>query len=158
MDRRSLPSRVGLCIHVRVPTRCGAHQAADVEVGRTNPSLIASARAPIILAGAGAIDARDTLIKLADRLEAPLATTLKAKGLFTGHKYDMDIFGTLLTPAAYELIDKSDCIVCFGTGLHSFTTDQVKLVKNKGSSRSTSNRPPSATACTPMRGWWPMPG
>ncbi len=93
--------------------------------------MIASARAPIILAGAGAIDARDTLIKLADRLEAPLATTLKAKGLFTGHKYDMDIFGTLSTPAAYELIDKADCIVCFGTGLHSFTTDQGKLVKNK---------------------------
>ncbi|MCR9273695.1 MULTISPECIES: thiamine pyrophosphate-binding protein [Mameliella] len=93
--------------------------------------MIASARRPIILAGGGAVAARDTLIKLADRLEAPLATTLKAKGLFNDHPYNMDIFGTLSTPAAYDLIAKSDCIVCFGTGLHDFTSDRGKLMKDK---------------------------
>lgn len=93
--------------------------------------MIASARSPVILAGGGAIGARDKLIALADRLEAPLATTLKAKGLFNGHRYNMDIFGTLSTPAAYDLIARADCIVCFGTGLHSFTTDQGKLMKGK---------------------------
>ncbi|MGB0506790.1 MAG: thiamine pyrophosphate-binding protein [Pikeienuella sp.] len=93
--------------------------------------MIASARRPMILAGAGAIDARDQLIKLADRLEAPLATTLKAKGLFKDHPYNIDIFGTLSTPAAYDLIAQSDCIVCFGTGMHDFTTDRGKLMKNK---------------------------
>ncbi|MBL4768196.1 MAG: thiamine pyrophosphate-binding protein [Rhodobacteraceae bacterium] len=93
--------------------------------------MIASARRPLILAGAGAVAARDQLIRLADRLEAPLATTLKAKGLFTDHPYNIDIFGTLSTPAAYELIAQSDCIVCFGTGLHEFTTDRGKLMKDK---------------------------
>ncbi|MDF1609533.1 thiamine pyrophosphate-binding protein [Hoeflea sp. YIM 152468] len=93
--------------------------------------MIASARRPLILAGAGAIAARDQLIRLADRLEAPLATTLKAKGLFGGHSYDIGIFGTLSTPAAYDLIAQSDCIVCFGTGLHDFTTDRGKLMKDK---------------------------
>ena len=93
--------------------------------------MIASARRPLILAGAGAIAARDQLIKLADRLEAPLATTLKAKGLFNDHPYNIDIFGTLSTPAAYELIAQSDCIVCFGTALHDFTTDHGKLMKDK---------------------------
>lgn len=93
--------------------------------------MIASARRPLILAGAGAVDARDQLIKLADRLEAPLATTLKAKGLFNDHPYNIDIFGTLSTPAAYDLIAQSDCIVCFGTALHDFTTDRGKLMKNK---------------------------
>jgi acetolactate synthase I/II/III large subunit len=93
--------------------------------------MIASARRPLILAGGGAVGARDMLIQLADRLEAPLATTLKAKGLFNDHPYNIDIFGTLSTPAAYELIAKSDCIVCFGTGLHDFTTDRGKLMKNK---------------------------
>ncbi|RFU12128.1 thiamine pyrophosphate-binding protein [Rhodobacteraceae bacterium W635] len=93
--------------------------------------MIASARAPIVLAGGGAIHARDSLIKLADRLEAPLATTLKAKGLFTGHPCNMDIFGTLSTPAAYDLIARVDCIVAFGTGLHSFTTDRGKLMQGK---------------------------
>jgi acetolactate synthase-1/2/3 large subunit len=93
--------------------------------------MIASARRPLILAGGGAVAARDQLIALADRLEAPLATTLKAKGLFNGHPYNIDIFGTLSTPAAYDLIAKSDCIVCFGTALHDFTTDRGKLMKDK---------------------------
>ena len=93
--------------------------------------MIASARRPLILAGGGAIDAKDQIISLADRLEAPLATTLKAKGLFNDHPYNIDIFGTLSTPAAYDLIAKADCIVCFGTALHDFTTDKGKLMTKK---------------------------
>lgn len=93
--------------------------------------MIASARRPIILAGGGAIHAKDSLVKLSNRLEAPVATTLKAKGLFNDHPYNMDIFGTLSTPQAYELIAQSDCVICFGTSLHHFTTDRGKLVKGK---------------------------
>ena len=93
--------------------------------------MIASARRPLILAGGGAIHARDALVRLADRLEAPLATTLRAKGLFNDHPYNIDIFGTLSTPAAYDLIAQSDCIICFGTALHDFTTDRGKLMKDK---------------------------
>lgn len=93
--------------------------------------MIASARRPVVLAGAGAVAASQQIIRLADRLEAPLATTLKAKGLFNDHPFCIDIFGTLSTPAAYDVIAKSDCIVAFGTSLHHFTTDQGKLLKNK---------------------------
>lgn len=93
--------------------------------------MIASARRPLILAGGGAIHAHDQLVRLADRLEAPLATTLRAKGLFNDHPYNIDIFGSLSTPAAYDLIGQSDCIVCFGTALHDFTTDRGKLMKDK---------------------------
>lgn len=93
--------------------------------------MIASARRPLILAGAGAVHARDELVRLADRLQAPLATTLRAKGLFAGHPHDMDMFGTLSTPAAYEAIEKSDCIVCFGVGLTDYTTDRGKLFAGK---------------------------
>ena len=92
--------------------------------------MIASAKRPLILAGGGAVGARDQLVRLADRLEAPLATTLKAKGLFSDHQYNIDIFGTLSTPAAYDLIALSDCIICFGTALHDFTTDRGKLMKD----------------------------
>lgn len=93
--------------------------------------MIASAKRPVILAGAGAIGAEESLIRLADRLEAPLATTLKAKAMFNDHPYNMDIFGTLSTPAAYDAIDKSDCIAAFGASLHHFTTDRGALVKGK---------------------------
>jgi acetolactate synthase-1/2/3 large subunit len=93
--------------------------------------MIASAKRPVILAGAGAIGANKQLIRLADRLEAPLATTLKAKAMFNDHPFNMDIFGTLSTPAAYETIDKSDCVVAFGASLHHFTTDNGALMKGK---------------------------
>ena len=104
---------------------------AEGEILDNAIGMIASARRPLILAGAGAVKAREDIIKLADRLEAPLATTLKAKGLFKDHPYNIDIFGTLSTPAAYELIAQSDCIICFGASLHDFTTDQGKLMKDK---------------------------
>ncbi|MCJ8310823.1 MAG: thiamine pyrophosphate-binding protein [Hyphomicrobiales bacterium] len=93
--------------------------------------MIASAKRPIILAGRGAIEAEAPLIKLADRLEAPLATTLKAKGLFKGHPYSIDLCGTLSTPAGYEVIAKSDCIVAFGASLTEWTTDHGKLFDGK---------------------------
>ncbi len=93
--------------------------------------MIASAKRPVILAGGGAIGAEQALIRLADRLEAPLATTLKAKAMFNGHPYNMDIFGTLSTPEAYDVIDKSDCVAAFGASLHHFTTDRGKLMKGK---------------------------
>ena len=93
--------------------------------------MIASAKRPVVLAGAGAIGADKQLIRLADRLEAPLATTLKAKAMFNGHPFNMDIFGTLSTPAAYEAIDKADCVVAFGASLHHFTTDNGALMKGK---------------------------
>lgn len=93
--------------------------------------MIASAKRPVILAGGGAIGAEDKLIALADRLEAPLATTLKAKGMFNRHNFNMGIFGTLSTPDGYETIDRSDCVIAFGASLHHFTTDQGKLMKGK---------------------------
>ncbi len=93
--------------------------------------MIASAKRPVVLAGGGAIGSDQNLIALANRLEAPVATTLKAKGMFNGHPYNMDIFGTLSTPGAYDAIDKADCIIAFGSSLHHFTTDHGALVKNK---------------------------
>lgn len=101
-------------------------EALDEAIG-----IIASARRPLVLAGAGAIHAREPLIRLAERLEAPLATTLKAKGLFDGHPFDIGIFGTLSTEAANARMAKADCVICFGSGLHDFTTDKGALVKGK---------------------------
>lgn len=101
-------------------------QALDEAIG-----MIASAKRPIVLAGAGAIGARDKLIRLAERMEALLATTLKARSLFNGHPSNMDIFGTLSAPAAYEAIANSDCVVAFGASLHFLTTDRGALLRGK---------------------------
>ena len=95
--------------------------------------IIAAAKRPIILAGRGACEpaARDSLIRLADRIEGLLATTLKAKGLFSGHPFNIGIFGTLSTPVANELILGSDCIVAFGAGLNKYTAGSGSLIRSK---------------------------
>jgi acetolactate synthase I/II/III large subunit len=95
--------------------------------------VLAAAKMPVILAGRGAIEAnqRDALIKLADRTDALLATTLKAKGLFDGHDFDLGVFGTLSTPIATELIMQSDCVVAFGASLNQYTSASGSLLKGK---------------------------
>ena len=93
--------------------------------------MIASARRPLILAGAGAVTAKDNIIALANRIEAPLATTLKGTGLFKGHPANIGYFGTLSTAEAYDVIGAADCIIAFGALLHVFTTDQGKLCEGK---------------------------
>lgn len=93
--------------------------------------MIASAKRPLILAGAGAVAAKDRLIALSERLEAPLATTLKGTGLFKGHRNNIGYFGTLSTAAAYDVIGASDCVIAFGAWLHFLTTDRGELLKGK---------------------------
>ena len=93
--------------------------------------MIASAKRPLILAGAGAVSAKDNLIALAERLEAPLATTLKGTGLFKGHPNNIGYFGTLSTAEAYDVIGVADCVIVFGAWLHFLTTDRGALLKGK---------------------------
>lgn len=95
--------------------------------------IIAAARRPIVLAGRGAIepDHRAALIRLADRIGAPLATTLRARNLFAGEPFDLGIFGTLSTDAASEAIAACDCVIAFGAGLNVFTTGRGDLLRGK---------------------------
>lgn len=93
--------------------------------------MIASAKRPMILAGAGAVGAKDKLIALAERLEAPLATTLKGTGLFKDHPNNIGYFGTLSTAEAYDVIGAADCVIVFGAWMHFLTTDRGELLKGK---------------------------
>src|SRR5438477_9618919 len=85
--------------------------------------IIAAAKRPIIVAGRGATspEARDSILKLAARMQAPVATTLKAKDLFHGEPFNLGIFGTVSSPAAVETIMESDCILAFGSSLNTKT-------------------------------------
>ncbi len=93
--------------------------------------ILASARRPLILGGRGARSAKVQIIRLAEILEAPLATTLLAKSLFDGHPNDIGIFGTLSTADAYEIISMSDLVISFGASLNQFTTNQGDLLSQK---------------------------
>ena len=69
--------------------------------------------------GRGAVlsGARESLLRLAERLGAPVATTLMGNGLFRGDPFDLGIFGTLSTTVASEAIASADCVIAFGAGL-----------------------------------------
>lgn len=102
--------------------------ALDVAVG-----ILAGASRPVVLAGQGAArsGAGATLLRLAQRLGAPAASTLLARGLFAGYDYDLGIFGTFASPPALEAIVRSDCVIAFGASLNAFTTDAGSLLKGK---------------------------
>jgi thiamine pyrophosphate-dependent acetolactate synthase large subunit-like protein len=95
--------------------------------------MLSWAQRPVVLAGHGAIDpdSRAAMVELATFLGAPLATTLKAKGLFKGEPLDIGVFGTLSTEQGVELIAEADCVAAFGASLSRFTTDAGALLDGK---------------------------
>lgn len=112
-----------------------AVRAAVVEGDDLDEALgmIASAKRPLILAGRGAIApaARDAILALARRIEAPVATTLKASGLFHDADFNLGVLGTLARPACLDAIMRCDCVIAFGASLSRLTTEGGKLLQGK---------------------------
>lgn len=96
-------------------------------------AVVAAAKRPVILAGRGATTpaARAALLRLATRIGAPVATTLRAKDLFRGEPYDIGVFGSLGTAEGLDVIARSDTIIAFGAGLNSRTTDRGALLRGR---------------------------
>ena len=84
--------------------------------------LVLAAKRPLIVAGRGARDARETLIELGDAIGALLSTTLPGKGLFAGEPYDIGITGSLASNLGASLIGQADLVLAFGAALNDFTT------------------------------------
>jgi thiamine pyrophosphate-dependent acetolactate synthase large subunit-like protein len=92
--------------------------ALDAAVG-----FIASARRPLVLAGAGVRTpaARAALERLADAVGAPLSTTLPAHGLFHGNEHEVGVLGSLSGPRALDAIMAADCVIAVGASLNRLT-------------------------------------
>jgi thiamine pyrophosphate-dependent acetolactate synthase large subunit-like protein len=90
----------------------------------------ARAKRPLILAGRGAVlsDAEESLVALADRLGALLATSICGHGLFAENPWSLGISGGFSSPAADELISESDLILGFGVSFTQWTTKKGKLI------------------------------
>jgi acetolactate synthase-1/2/3 large subunit len=95
--------------------------------------IIAAAKRPVILAGRGAASplAKAALLKLARRIEAPLATTLKGKDLFRGEVGNLGVCGTISSDVAVEVLMEADCIIAFGASLNRYTTSRGTFLKGK---------------------------
>jgi thiamine pyrophosphate-dependent acetolactate synthase large subunit-like protein len=107
----------------------GRVQPDHKEVRRLAEAL-SRAKRPLILAGRGAVlsDAEGTLVALADRLGALLATSICGHGLFAENPWSVGISGGFSSPVADELISDSDFILGFGVSLTQWTTKKGKLI------------------------------
>jgi thiamine pyrophosphate-dependent acetolactate synthase large subunit-like protein len=94
--------------------------------------VVASVRRPIVLIGRGVTDeARPTVLRLAERIGAPVATTLAATMAFDDEPFALGISGTFSSDVANETILAADCIVAFGASLNRFTTAERSFIKDK---------------------------
>jgi len=92
--------------------RAGAAPRAVVQM----VDLLAAAQRPLILAGGGAIDAAPALTRLAERLEAPVALTINAKGMLPG-EHPLLIGSTQSLVTARALVAEADVVLAIGTEL-----------------------------------------
>lgn len=106
---------------------------ASREVLEIAAGVLATVRRPIVIAGRGAIDdaSRQAVLDFARRIGAPVATTLKARDLFTGEPENLGIFGGLATDAATEIFTAADAIIAFGARLNQYTTAEGSLSKDR---------------------------
>lgn len=92
--------------------------APECDSIRKAATLLGSARAPMIVAGAGAFGGEAELIALAERLHAPVMTHLQGRGLLpSSHPLSIGLAeGLLLWP-------ESDVILAVGTRFHRFPSE-----------------------------------
>ena len=88
---------------------------------------ITDARRPIVLAGLGAVGAKDACVTLAETTGALLATTLPAKGLFHDQPFNLGLAGGYSGQAARAIFEQSDLVIAIGARLSSHTFDGGKL-------------------------------
>jgi pyruvate dehydrogenase (quinone) len=100
------------------PTVVTAHPPTvpDAEALDRAATLIDEAETVTLLAGIGARDARDEVLGLAERLNAPMVLSLKAKeGLEKENRFEVGQSGLIGNPAAQTAFDGGDVLVMIGT-------------------------------------------
>lgn len=98
--------------------------APDDLVHQAAAALLAAQR-PVLIAGNGAMraDARHACIALADATGSLLATSLKAKGLFSDQPWDLGIAGAYASAPAEELLAQADFVLGMGAKLGDYPTE-----------------------------------
>jgi len=84
--------------------------------------LLAEAKRPIIIVGYGARDSMEGVLELAERMNAPVLTTFKAKGQIPDqHPLAAGVLGRSGTPVASWFMNECDLIVAFGSSFSNHT-------------------------------------
>jgi acetolactate synthase-1/2/3 large subunit len=98
--------------------------AGDVDSIREASRLLLSAKNPVILAGAGALDSSSQILRLVEDYGIPIATTIRAKGIITeDHDLSLGCLGLYGTNAANKYLRSNiDVLLAIGTSFSEFTT------------------------------------
>jgi acetolactate synthase I/II/III large subunit len=102
------------------PTR----PAPDAKAVAAAASRLAAAKRPLILAGGGAAHAGQALRTLAERLQAPVALTINAKGLLPP-RHPLLLGSTQSLPQTRALVRDADVVLAIGTELGETDYDVV---------------------------------
>jgi thiamine pyrophosphate-dependent acetolactate synthase large subunit-like protein/nitrite reductase/ring-hydroxylating ferredoxin subunit len=105
-------------------------------------ALLAKAKRPMVIVGYGALNGMDSVIALAEHLNAPVATTFKAKGqIADAHPLAAGVMGRSGTPIASWFMNEADLLLVFGASFSDHTgiyegaptiqvdTDPMRLAK-----------------------------
>ncbi|WP_119516423.1 thiamine pyrophosphate-binding protein [Neopusillimonas maritima] len=95
--------------------------------------IIASSRLPVVIAGRGvdSPEAEAAVLRFARRIEAPVATSLRGKGLFNDDPFNLGISGTVAHEVALDVIGRSDCLIVFGASLNKYTSGERGVTRGK---------------------------
>ena len=102
---------------------------ASAEDVQAIADALCSSRRPLILVGQGASSPQARLIieSLAERVGALIGTTLPARGLFAGSRFDLGVVGGYASDTSAPVLGTVDCVLALGTSLSFFTTAERTL-------------------------------
>ena len=84
--------------------------------------MVKDAKRPVIIVGYGALGRMQPVIKLAEKLKAPVLTTFKAKGqIADDHPLAAGVLGRSGTPVASWCMNESDLLLVFGASFSNHT-------------------------------------
>ncbi|MDD1775222.1 MAG: thiamine pyrophosphate-dependent enzyme [Methanobacterium sp.] len=90
---------------------------------------INQSKRPVIISGFGAINQGDNILKLADKISAPIVTTFRGKGVLDeDNELYVGSHGGIGSTSASELVIKSDLLVVIGSSFSDMTQLPEKKV------------------------------
>ena len=90
-------------------------------------AAIAAAERPLVLVGQGGVHAAELVEELAEELDAGLATSMMALGLFAGNPRDVGVAGGFARDPARAFFAERDCVIAVGASLNQYTTAYGRL-------------------------------
>jgi acetolactate synthase-1/2/3 large subunit len=132
---RPRPVHIEIPLDIIVAPATAAHLSCGMPARSSKPgadprsvaaaaAMLRQAKRPLILAGGGAVNAAIELQQLAERLQAPAALTINAKGLLPP-QHPLLLGSTQSTAATRALVCEADVVLAVGTELGETDYDTV---------------------------------